>query len=275
MNRMRKNSIFLACSLALTAFTSPTWAAFSWSFIGSGNPCANTGCVEDSTFNGDTVTATATGWTTTTTNVNSALTSAYQLKEWDGLSVLSSNLETSPPQHATDNNGQLESVMFAFSQDIVLNDITMGWHYDADFSLLRYIGAGTPTLTGDNYSNLTSSGSWELIDNYLYGGCQSNCSGSDKSVSTDYSNAPLNPNNKSSSYWLVAALNGAYFGDSGYIGNDYFKIKNLAGSCFNNNCGPNVPSGISEPTTLALMSFGIVGFGFTRLRRQQRIVEAK
>lgn len=268
MFTMTRKNILLASSFSImSAFVVPSWAAFSWTFTGSGAACPSGECVESSNFNGDVVTATATGWTTSSSSIGSSLTNANSLREWDGLSVQSTSGETGTPQHATDNNGYYESVLFAFSQDIVLTDITMGWHYDADFSLLRYAGAGTPTLSGDTYSGLTSSGSWELIDNYLYSGCGSSCSNTDIDVSSDYDTAPLNPSSKSSSYWLVAALNGAYFGNSGYIGNDYFKIKNIAGSCANNNCDkPNTPGSVSEPATWAIMSLGIAGFGFVRLR---------
>lgn len=222
-------------------------AAYSWTFSGgSGLTCPTAGCVESSTVGGKTITNTATGWYSNT-GTGSSIQKANKLRVWDGLAVEATSSDTNVPQHATDNNVWYDSVLFDFGSDKVeLDQIVMGWHEDSDFSLLRYTGNDTPALTGQSYSDLNTTGGWELVSNYFYG---SNVrTGND--ITFD-----VNAANKSSSYWLVAALNPAYFGNSNYIGNDYFKVKTLSGA-FDNTCTSNCNQ-VPAPGSLALLFLGL------------------
>lgn len=266
MKQITRTSLLSGAGLLALALSAPSQAALSWTFNSSSScQAASVGntCTQSSITGTTTITATATAWSTSTTSIGSTLEQAT-LRRWDGLAVNSVGESNTVPQHATDNNGKFESILYSFDKSIALTNVTMGWHYDADFSLLRYAGVGTPTLAGNTYSDLTSGGGWELVDNYYYSGCESSCSGTDKNVNSNYDNGPLNPGNATSSYWLIAALNSAYnTRSSGYVGNDYFKVKNLAG-IYTAPPGNSVP----EPASMALMSIGFAAFGFTRRRKK-------
>lgn len=205
---------------------------YSWTYTGNGSTCPTTGCVESSTVNGKTIDATATGWYSETA-ANASIQAAESLRVWDGLAVQATSADTGVPQHATDNNGWYDSVLFDFGNDkVALEQIVMGWYQDTDFSLLRYAGNDTPVIEGKSYTDLNTSDGWELVDNYFRSG------NSQSSVDLTFD---VNADKKSSSYWLVAALNPAYFNNSNYIGNDYFKLKTLRGT-LDTTCTSNCTS---------------------------------
>jgi len=243
--KLIKTISFVTISLSSAFVANSAIAGYSWTYTGSGETCPIGGCVESDTFAGKTVTSTATGWYSETTS-GASMQEANKLRVWDGLSVEATTADTGTPNHATDNNGWYDSVLFDFGGDSVeLDQVVMGWHQDTDFSLLRYTGNDTPALTGNSYSDLTATEGWELVSNYFCS-CSNSSSGSDISFN-------VNADNKSSSYWLVAAINPAYFGNNNYIGNDYFKIKTLAGSYVE----PTVPpTAVSAPATGFLLLLG-------------------
>lgn len=255
---MKKSHIkaFLgAIGTSVIMVSSPSYAAFTWQATG-GQCGVDLTCNRSATINGTNIGVAVTGLQadSTTSSISTA-----RVNVWSGLAVHASGETTSPPEHATDANGKKESLLFSFSKAVELTSITMGWiggynnNSDADFSLLRYTGAGSSTVTGQSYEQLTSSGSWELVGNSMYSGGYVNGSGSTANVNTA---------GKSSSLWLVAALNSAYWtGGTNYLGNDFFKLKSLAV-----NYTP--PNNVPEPSTLALMSLSFVAFGVTRRRKQ-------
>ena len=151
----------LSSSVLLLALTVPAHAAFSWTFDSSPT---NTGAPS-----GTSITATASAWATSTTNIASNLESA-RLRQYSGLGVKPFNVSESRPQHAIDANGRKESVLFSFSQSIALTKVYMSYVYnDADFSLLRYTGTGGPSLSGQSYSDLLLNG-WEMVGESNYSG---------------------------------------------------------------------------------------------------------
>ena len=255
MKTIKKLSIAGVFLGSLMTFQSVN-AAYSWTYSGgNGMTCPATGCVESSTMGAKTIDSTATGWYSDTT-AGATIQQANKLRVWDGLAVEATPNDTQVPQHATDNNTWYDSVLFDFGSDkVALDQIVMGWREDSDFSLLRYTGNDTPVIAGQSYSDLNTTGGWELVDNYFYGG--NTRTGNDLTFN-------VNPDNKSSSYWLVAALNPAYFNNSNYIGNDYFKIKTLSGAYDDTctvNCNPPCQGGncgqVPAPGSMALLLLGL------------------
>ncbi|WP_157745516.1 exosortase-dependent surface protein XDP1 [Thiohalobacter thiocyanaticus] len=149
-------------------------------------------------------------------------------------------------QHGVDNSGRFDSVLFSFQgQEVTLSQIDVtGWggrsYRDIDISVLAYTGAGAPGLAGYEYGELASSG-WTLVQN---------STGPSVAYDGQHYVHNLAATTVKSSYWLIGALNPAFWsGSSNYIGNDYFKIYSLAGT--------TPPSTVSEPATLALLMAGL------------------
>lgn len=284
MKKLQKKSL-LPASLFLLAVTSlPAQATVSWTFSnespatsgGCGTYIVGNTCTRTATEGANTVKVDATAWasssaTTTTTSTLQAAT----LKLWDGLGVTSSGQtnESTSPNHATDNNGKLESILFKFDQAITLESISMGWHNDADFSLLRYTGSGAPTLTTSTYNTLTTTG-WELVGNYIYSSNLSSGvdltakvtqSTSDYVGPKDKTGALINytsTSNLSSSYWLIVAINSA-FSDSRDSTLDYFKVKTLTASVTPPQTGTT-----PEPSTIALLAIAFAGWQLSQRKTQ-------
>ncbi|MDX2504300.1 MAG: PEP-CTERM sorting domain-containing protein [Gammaproteobacteria bacterium] len=264
-----KNSHFKAILGAVGAsaimMSSPALANFQWT-SGSTTLCPQSGCTTSDNINGTDITATATAWTTPDSSVSSGLVSANSisgaLKIYGSSGLGVDNPGESSPHHATDANGKKEAILFSFSKSVELTKVTMGWKYnDADFSLLRF-KSGDSSIAGKSYSDLTSgTGSWELVGNYAYSNGKYNDS---HSLTANVNPTDGSGNRQSSSLWLVAALNSAHNAGGWSTNNDYFKLKSLVA-----NYTP--PTGVPEPSTLALMSISITAFGFTQRRRRKAV----
>ena len=100
--------------------------------------------------------------------------------------------EGNSPEHAIDNNGRTDSILFSFTDKVNLTSFAAGWvQTDSDFTVMAYTGSGTPDLALQSYSGLLSNG-WSLIGNFLAGS---------STGAHDFAN------NTYSSYWLIGALN--------------------------------------------------------------------
>lgn len=281
----------LAASLVLTAGSAYATYSSGYSTNCGGGGTPNPNC-DTWTFNNTLsntqggVTAAASGWANTVGSANTLLESAYVTQngssglgvrnnDCTGYSNCTPGLTTSgldanegiSPEHAIDNNGRVDSVMFSFSKAVNLSSFNAGWvQTDSDYSVLAYTGSGAPTVAGLSYSGLLSNG-WTLIGNYNGAGNASNSS--DHTTGTgahDFTNGTY------SSYWLIGALNTFVGGDSTKAGNDYFKLIALSG-CTCDNAPPGTPgcgggNGVPEPGTLLLMSAGFIGLA--RINRQRK-----
>jgi hypothetical protein len=209
-------------------------------------------------------------------SVGTAATSTFASASWSsytgglGVRTLSPSLEsTTSPEHAVDNVGSIEALLFRFDTSTILDKLSIGWPsptaYDSDISILRYTGTLTnnalPTdrnITGEKISDLITRG-WEFVGSY----------NATQGVVED-----INPNNLSSSFWLISAYSsswGSGLGESNVDGgNDYFKLSQLVGTAGGGGGGGGVGS-VPEPTSLLLLAGGMLGW---RVNRKSHAVAA-
>lgn len=205
-----------------------------------------------------TIGATATGWANTEGSANVNLEQG-QLQSWSGgLGVKHADNETdSSPQHATDNHGRLESILYSFEQAISLTQVNITWYSnDSDITVLAFTGGSfdvNSNLKGLSYANLLTNG-WELVGHYS----DLHSTGNKTAVNTDIS----------SSYWLIGAANSLGQSGSGLDSNlDYVKIGALAATVNTQFTPPPPPTGVPEPGTLALFGLGALMLARARARR--------
>jgi MYXO-CTERM domain-containing protein len=197
---------------------------------------------------------------------------AAKIEDWSGgFGVSYSGESGTSPEHAMDNNGKLEMLMFSFDTSFALSNVTIGWPsstYDTDISILAWTGAGDPrtAVTGSNENNLLATG-WDLVGHY--------------GNLNDYEARAVNGSAVSSSYWIVSAF--SKYGDASapsWDGSkDFMKLYSIKGqfTCVNSNpndpsCNPGGGGGgnVSEPGSIALAGLALVGvFGVRRRRAQQ------
>jgi hypothetical protein len=172
------------------------------------------------------------------------------------------------PEHAVDNNGRYDSILFTFSDAITLTQVTLGYPtgsppaYDSDITVLAYEPVGpaptVPALAGQTVANMTNIivGGWKLAGNY-------------GDVATKPGEtANVNGYGYVSRYWLLAAYNPAFGStalDTGTLntGDDYVKFLTLAGN------KPTPPGRVPEPNALLLFAIAAIA-GFWNYRNRAR-----
>ncbi|WP_082880178.1 exosortase-dependent surface protein XDP1 [Methylomonas methanica] len=211
---------------------------------------------------------------TTSTSTFSPATLAWYGSA-NGLGVLSGSETTSSfPDHAVDNSGRIEAVLFRFDGSTILDKLTVGWPdttaYDSDISVIRYTGAvpatgpltGAADISGKSISGLLSN-SWEFVGSYNTVG----------DVAED-----INPSNLSSSLWLISAYSSSWGSGKGdpssqlNNSNDYFKLTQLVGTAGGSGGGGGGGVGsVPEPTSLLLLASGMLGW---RMNRKSQTIAA-
>jgi hypothetical protein len=278
--RTKRQFLLLVLGLAVSVFSAPASAFIQWT-LNTGLTCsggANFGNSCQKTTGGVQVNAKA--YSTTLGTANTALETAYlgvYTGSGGGLGVTNRDgvvaatapscaigkdckegtiASTTPPEHALDNNGRNDSILFTFSSLIKLTALSIGYPgsnssgIDSDLTILAYTGADVPNLNGDTYqgaSGLTTQG-WKLVGQY--------------SNVADAPNNTVNVNSAGlySQYWLVAGYTPSFGGASGWtIGDDYAKLLTLKG---------DKTTKVSEPSTLLLIGVGAIAGFWGRRRRQ-------
>ena len=209
------------------------------------------------------------------TGSSGSLAAAYLGTYGGGVGVTSQGETLSVPQHAMDNNGNSEFMLFTFGAPVSVGAVEIGYiSTDSDFTVLAYTGCSgcTPNPIGDSYGGIVGNAAgtgWTLVGHYA----NTSVSPVTRAVNA-YSAGLPTAASLSSSYWLIGAYNnsfGATVSDSNSdtshlrTGNDYIKLLAVYG-----DTKPNTPpTSVPEPSSLLLI--GIALLAMTELRRRRVI----
>ena len=162
---------------------------------------------------------------------------------------------TTNADHALDNNagGGADLLLLQFlTAPQQLKQVTLGWtSNDADFQVLRWIGANAPALAGQSIVGAMTAG-WQLVS--TVGGID------DGGVDHTYN---VNAAGLSSSYWMISAYNAGFGTSAGFTPDtkaDRFKVLSVAAS--------TASSTVPEPSTYVMLAGGLAGLAAVARRRR-------
>lgn len=238
------STLITATGIAGSSLATP----LSWG-LGTGSGLCTTGLGNTCTFTsaGETLTARA---YVTNDNPGLGLFVKATLKQFSGgLGVKSPGESSGSPQHAVDNDGKDELIVFEFNDPTYLfTGFQIGWKQN-DADIRAWIGGNALSagynFFGEKFSNLGTLGGGFTALNF-----------SDVPTNTTQNFGAIGIAGR---YLILAA---APYNLDGYDKKlDYFKISQISGSA------PSVPpSEVPEPGILALLGIAIVGFVFGRKR---------
>lgn len=248
--------VLIGCAigfLGLSASAAPIWD-FNSGCAQNSSSKNNYGNSFDCTAGAASPALTATAWSTTGSAGTTFQTANIALYSGAGFGVRNraETLEASAPQHSMDGNGNTDVVVLAFSDEVVLSALTLGWtKTDSDVSVLRYTGADAPAINGQSILGLLSGG-WELVGSYA-------------NLTTGTAKG-INPLGLYSNWWMISAYSSSYgvTGTGLNNGNDYVKLSSVSGT----TAPPPPPKHVPEPGTAALLVAAAGGLFATRRRRK-------
>jgi hypothetical protein len=268
---MKLSKIAFGTAIAVAAASMPAQAQTSWNLgtFGTAGPSAPAAdqCRYNNTSVGNAGTCDATGASTQQLTIRgysfsnsssslSAVVAQGTLNTWGASGIGMCNTEEasacSSPNHAVDNYGTFtDFIVFGTSNNLALKSVSFGWtNGDADFTVLRYTGAGDPVgaLNGATMSALLGGG-WSVVGSV---------DGAAPGTYNSFNNGGL-----FSKYWIVASYNTALHNGGLDGGDDAFKISGVSGDISSGN------TVVPEPSTYALMTAGLLAlFGAARRRRR-------
>lgn len=188
-----------------------------------------------------------------------------------GAASRTEGLGTGSPNHSVDSitPGTYDFIMIQFSSAVILDQFRIGWGAgDSDITVMRWNGAGVPTggtgavTTGSNatLNNTIGTTGWQFVGSF-----GDACRNSSNVLVTNTSCTAANSTwstgaTQASSYWLISAYNTTMDTINAWTaGNDGFKLNWLR------TVAP--PTGMPEPSSLALLAAAGLGFVAARRRR--------